>query len=61
MVSKAGFSMAGVAAGKNNLSNLLNLKAFVTIARAVGVISGKLHKCLNVARFHHLTKMCCTA
>jgi len=41
MVNKAGFSMAVMPAGKKNFSNHLNLKAFVTIAQGVGVISGK--------------------
>jgi hypothetical protein len=41
MVSKAGFSMAAGPAGKNNFSNHLNLKAFVTIAQDLSVISGK--------------------
>jgi hypothetical protein len=41
MVSKAGFSMAARPAGQKNFSNHLNLKAFVTIAQELGVISGK--------------------
>jgi len=41
MVSKGGFSMASMPMTEKIFSNHLNLKAFVTIAQGLGVISGK--------------------
>jgi len=61
MVSKAGFSMARTPMAEKIFSNHLNLKAFVTIAQDLGARSGKWQECLNVAHFHHFTKMCFAA